>query len=341
MLKDRYLDDHPEYRIVQILSCGYMTQVVLVEGRNERVVAKYSTLARVRHEVAMLQYLLGTGGAPMVLVFSVTPHYSPCFPRAYYSFLMTDRGHVNLHHLAQHHHLDHHEVLLLTLDVARCLAEVHARDVVHNNVHAENVVLRAHPRGSCGQHAEHGRLAASLVNFALSRSKGEPLMLDWLQEGQQHYLAPELMLGTACRPAADVFSLGKLMEWLMTRHWADYPPVLRLITDMTQIHQRRRPTLPKVIQRLEALLDADLRLPESLVFPGLSRWLRACTECAAKGLISEALEHRYSLRESQESDSQQQTTEGRHWRLPVVLVLVLASLGLLGVWFRISTGRGE
>lgn len=341
MLKDKYLDDHPAYRVIQILSCGHVSQVVLVEGHDERVVAKYSTLARVRHEVAVLQYLLEAGGAPMVRAISVKPHYSPRFPRACYSFLMTDRGHVSLHHLAQHHHLDHQEVLLLTLDVARCLTEIHARDVVHNNVHAENVVLRADPRGSRGHQALHGRLAASVINFALSRRKGEPLTLDWLQDGQQQYLAPELMLGKACQPAADVFSLGKLLEWLMTRHWADYPPVLRLITDMTQIPQRRRPTLPKVIQRLEALLDIGLRLPGSSVFPGLSKWLRGCTDCVVVGLISKVSEDMSSGRGTEEGGSRQQATEGRCWMLPAVLVLVLASVGLLVAGVQILTYRHE
>lgn len=269
----------PPLRVLAVLSCGPVSRVFLAVGGGRPVVAKYASLARVQQEVAVLQDLQGAGGAPLPLAVAATPQYSPLLPGARYSFLMSDRGHVSLHGLARRHGLDPAEALRLALDVARRLAEVHARGLVHNNVHAEHVVLRAEPLGSGGRRAARARMAASLVSFSLSCPAGAAPRLDWLPQGPRHHLAPELLRGAACSPAGDVFSLGRLLAGLTGNRGPDHSPLQQLATHMTQRSPARRPSLACVTQRLEALLHAGHPRPPSPALPGLSRWLRACGAC--------------------------------------------------------------
>lgn len=90
---------------------------------------------------------------------------SPWWFGEHYSFLMSDRGHVNLHGLARRHTLDLVETLRLTLDVTHRPIKLHAQGLVHNYLHTEHVVLRVEPLGSGERRVEQARVAASLVTF--------------------------------------------------------------------------------------------------------------------------------------------------------------------------------
>ncbi len=104
-------------------------------------------------------------------------------------------------------------VAALGRDIARALAHVHARGIVHRDVKPGNLVVG--PDG-----------APRLIDFGLARRPADRALTraSWVV-GTPLYLAPEVLEEEAVSPACDVFGLGvTLLEALAGRHpFADRP----------------------------------------------------------------------------------------------------------------------
>ncbi|MFT7840221.1 serine/threonine-protein kinase [Saccharothrix sp. BKS2] len=146
--------------------------------------------------------------------------------------------------------------------LADALAHVHSRGVVHRDVKPGNVLLDRHG-------------AAHLADFGLARS-ADATRLTRVDEvvGTAAYLAPEQIRGEDVGPPADVYALGLvLLECLTGRR--EYgggvvaaanarlhrPPevprdlpadLVRLLTLMTSLSARRRPTADRCARDLGA-----------------------------------------------------------------------------------------
>jgi serine/threonine-protein kinase len=100
-------------------------------------------------------------------------------------------------------------VVWLGLQVARALAEAHARGIVHRDIKPENVfVTRA------GDEHDH----AKVLDFGIARLDGVhgAALTETGVIGTPQYLAPELLLGQAATPAADVYALGVVLFQMLT-----------------------------------------------------------------------------------------------------------------------------
>ncbi len=108
-----------------------------------------------------------------------------------------------------------------------CLAleHAHATGVVHRDLKPENVML-----GSDG--------VLKLMDFGIARflEQGEKMTMTGAMVGSPAYMAPEIIEGQDAGPKSDLFSLGTLLYWLLTRKLPfdapNTPALLRKVVDV-------------------------------------------------------------------------------------------------------------
>jgi signal transduction histidine kinase len=151
---------------------------------------------RLRHEVGMLERLRGVEGIAQLVD---APQYAD-------SIVMEDAGPTSLAELGKPLAVD--DVIALAVQLARALADMHGRGVMHRDVAPANIVLS--PGG-----------AACLVDFALATAFAEvrPEFTHHSEiVGTLPYLAPE-QTGRTGRPVdqrADLYALGATLYELAT-----------------------------------------------------------------------------------------------------------------------------
>jgi diguanylate cyclase (GGDEF)-like protein len=190
---------------------------------------------RLRHERAMLARLVGVAGV-------LTPVDDPLEQN---TLVFADAGGVALSSLLAARRLEPGEVLRLGLALARIVAEVHRRGVVHKDINPANVVVGVAP------------LEAWLIDFDLASVFAEErLAFKHLNElsGTLPYMAPEQTgrTGRALDARADLYSLGATLYAAATgRPPFEGDDTLKLVHD----HLARVPMAPEV---------ADARVPHNL-----------------------------------------------------------------------------
>ncbi|KAL6840499.1 hypothetical protein ACP4OV_030309 [Aristida adscensionis] len=110
--------------------------------------------------------------------------------------------------------LEEREVRELAADVARGLAYLHGRSLVHGDVKARNVVVGADGR-------------AKLADFGCARAVGDARPIG----GTPAFMAPEVARGEEQGPAADVWALGCTVLEMATGRapWSDMDDVLAAV----------------------------------------------------------------------------------------------------------------
>lgn len=214
---------------------------------------------RVRLERAMLERLAGLPGI-------LQPHAASPAPN---SLVFDDPGGVALSRLLAERALDAGEVLRLGLALARILASVHKRGILHKDINPANIVVGAGP------------LEAWLIDFDLATAFAEErLAFAHLSElsGTLPYMAPEQTgrTGRLLDWRADLYSLGATLYAAATGR----PPFegddpLQLVHD----HLARAPRPPEeldprvprnfsriVMRLLEKEPDARYQSADGLVF---------------------------------------------------------------------------
>lgn len=143
--------------------------------------------------------------------------------------------------------LNHREAIVIAEDICRALTAVHGRGLVHRDVKARNII-REHD----------GRFV--LMDFGA----GIPLTGQGQQgaEGTPLYMAPEALQGARATIASDVYAVGVLLFYLVTRR---YPYEGHTVDDIRAAHTRAlvhplfslRPDVPqeyvKVVERALAI----------------------------------------------------------------------------------------
>jgi hypothetical protein len=130
------------------------------------------------------------------------------------------------------------------LSVATALRELHGHDIVHRDLKPGNVLSL----GGCWKLADFG------ISKNLSRAVTQKT---FQQYGTLGYAAPEQFQGVEARPSADVYSLGKILVFLLTGQtdvdhvqfsaWRD------LITRCISQDPQHRPIIGRVIEELASM----------------------------------------------------------------------------------------
>jgi ATP-dependent Lon protease len=157
-----------------------------------------------------------------------------------------DGGDLNAHvaALGDGHGLPVSQAREIGLSIATALKELHDHDIVHRDLKPQNVL-------SIGTEWK-------LADFGISKNRERVLTQKTFQQyGTLGYAAPEQFQGVEARPSADVYSLGKLLVFLLTGQTdADYVTFSAwrgLILRCIHHDPGERPVIDEVIARLESL----------------------------------------------------------------------------------------
>lgn len=134
--------------------------------------------------------------------------------------------------------LNHREATVIAEDVCRALTAVHVVGLVHRDVKARNII-REHD----------GRIV--LMDFGAGMSFDSPEARTFV--GTPLYMAPELLRGGPATIASDVYAVGVLLFYLVTRR---YPYEGHTVDDIRVAHARGR---------MQALLSLRTDLPQAYV----------------------------------------------------------------------------
>lgn len=148
----------------------------------------------------------------------------------------------------------------LALGLAEGLAAAHGVGVVHRDVTARNVVLRA--VGGAGE----GEEQPVLVDFGLAAAiepNGARLTRPHQRPGTVTAMAPEQFRGAPARPAMDVYALGRLLHQMLT---GEDPHATVSRERLLACHREGVRVVPRLVDR------------DGVAPPGLASVADACTE---------------------------------------------------------------
>lgn len=139
------------------------------------------------------------------------------------------------------HGLAVHESRDIGLNVATALKELHDYDIVHRDLKPQNVLLA---NGSW-----------KLADFGISKNRSRIMTQKTFQQyGTLGYAAPEQFQGVEARPSADVYSLGKILVFLLTGQtdvdYVTFSAWKDLISCCVRTDPNQRPAIDKVIEEL-------------------------------------------------------------------------------------------
>lgn len=281
----------PGYRLLEPIGRGGMSVVYRALQRSTgRVVAlKLLTgtsagevdVQRLNAELRLLARLQYPGIAQILDAGSYRGSFGPA------PFLVLE--HVPGQTLAEHvagARLDLRQRLLLFLETCDAVANAHHEQVLHRDLHPENVLVTT---------PEHGR-RVKVVDFALARSleDGERrITRSGVWFGRPGFMSPEHALGTPELDArADVYSLGAILFDLC----AGRPPLIFERLDTAEVVRRVCEEDPARLRSLDATIPADLELvvDKALRRDREERYesVRALAEDVRRFLASEPVEAR-------------------------------------------------
>ena len=140
-----------------------------------------------------------------------------------------------------------HKALVIALEIARGLAELHESNIVHRDLKPDNVL----------------RVGAvwKLADFGIAKNRArEGGGVTFQQAGTYGYAAPEQFDGSTADPSADIYSFGKILSYLLTgntdpdRIRVELPDLRRLVQRCSQYAPESRPTIADVLAGLEPML---------------------------------------------------------------------------------------
>ncbi|XP_066976092.1 uncharacterized protein [Macrobrachium rosenbergii] len=214
---------------VTFLGEGVYGRTDVVSFNGERCVMKTGKRGDLPHrELQILTYLDGAGGAPKLLAASKR--------RCVISWV----GDRTLQDMISDGKCDQDCLLTALLQVCERVQEVHEKNIIHNDIKADNIV--------------YDTLAQkfSLIDYGLSKEAGETYtkMYD-----SARWMSPETKRGEPLGPKADVFSLGVLLGDILNRFSRPRKIAVGLANRATAKKVDDRPTLAEFMGVLKRFLE--------------------------------------------------------------------------------------
>jgi serine/threonine protein kinase/class 3 adenylate cyclase len=221
------------FRLLEKLGEGGMGTVYRAEDTADGSIVAVKTLREVRGPEAVRRFhkearLLAEVNNPYVtnLLEVNEDNGTPYLVLEYVAGRSLDRV------LAERHRLPEKEALAIAADVARALAEAHARGIVHRDVKPDNVLLEVTPAGPRVKLSDFGLARHVIETESLQVTRAGTVL------GTPMYVAPEQAAGGAIDVRADVYSLGATLFHLL----AGRPPFQAdTLFGLLALHQKEPP----------------------------------------------------------------------------------------------------
>ncbi|XP_050730792.1 serine/threonine-protein kinase PknD-like [Eriocheir sinensis] len=272
-LSDGAIHDLLQNPSTRLLGEGGSCSVFLVNYKGASCCLKLSTLkgnTAFVYEARTLLALDGAGGAPRLLGVSDGKGQE-------LALLTTYCGEHTFDDLPRLAPTDA-EMLHASLELCSALQQVHARGVVHNDIKANNVVVRRDP--------DNGRLHVSLIDYGLARGKGLTLFYEPYDHSLVPWMAPEVVECQPCLPAGDVYSLACLLDEILYSCTAVYPDLMDVVLSALSPSPEERPSVravAKAVQRCLAPHSRSFRSRLRSVFSGLKNTFSSCLLLRSRG----------------------------------------------------------
>ncbi|XP_042210851.1 tyrosine protein-kinase src-2-like [Homarus americanus] len=197
-----------------------------------------------KDEAHFLHLLDCAGGAPKLLAYSQDPP----------TIMTTYAGDQTLRKLLQNsdHGLSNSQLLEIAIGIGERLMEIHLLDVVHNDLHWENVLVTLPTADQ--------DLQLSLIDYGLAKMAGENLHLQSGTAVNQVWMCPQVRDGVCSTFKSDVYSYGIILTQILDQLTCDiFQELADLIDAACEYESCDRPPLRALLQRLECTLE-DVRL---------------------------------------------------------------------------------
>lgn len=154
-------------------------------------------------------------------------------------YLVMEKGRIDLfEHLSKR--LNVPEYINYIYDIIKGLEYLHSKKIVHCDIKLENIILIKN--------------RAKIADFGLSEQLiGTVKMVDLV--GTRGLIAPEIMIKGFCCRASDIWSLGKLMQYIEAEFIKDgfvsYPRLSYIFMQCFEQDYRLRPSATKLRQMFE------------------------------------------------------------------------------------------
>lgn len=215
--------------------------------------------------------------------------------------------------LEREQRLSQHETMLIGLELCAALAAIHAHELVHGDVKAQNVVRRGD-----GRHV--------LVDFGSSTPVRERPQVS----GTPLYLAPELLGGGPAGPEHDLYSLGVLLFRTLSGR---FPVEANSLLGLVECHRNgARRFLLDLVPDVSATLAAVV---ERAISPDPSKRYRTAGELASALRASLAITEPLPLAAPAVRDevAASVTPTQSPYRLPWLLAATLLVVAAIAVWW--------
>ncbi|XP_050714210.1 probable serine/threonine-protein kinase DDB_G0267514 [Eriocheir sinensis] len=243
--------------VLETLAEGAYGSVDLIRYKGELVTKKLmleeDKLDLFLREARVLVELDGAGGVPRLLALCLQP---PTLIQEYagksYDDFLEEGCSVGL-------------FLDSVVCIARQLSELHAKQVIHNDIKSNNVTVSG-PTSSP---------TFRIIDCGLATRTGQPLDaeaydLDFeeMDFGMCTWMSPELKDGQPLLPASDVYALGVLLRIVsrQTPHGSLKAALQPLVASCTQWDPEARPSLQQVVAAIHELKESQ---PEAVLHAAL------------------------------------------------------------------------
>jgi len=309
------------YAVVKLLGQGGMGQVfeAVHEQLRRRAAIKVLRPEYSRNKEVVARFFNEALAVNVIQHPSIVSVFeSGCLPDGSAYIVMEFLDGVNLQSLVESRGaLAEAEALLLARQAASALAAAHAKEIVHRDLKAENVMLVNDPEVPGGKRVKI--LDFGLAKIAAKHAGAHAIVTkDGTQMGTPAYMAPEQwMSATMADAKTDAYALGVLLylmltgqfpfdgdniNQLMTQHMYEAPASLRklaptlshqtvdLVDALLAKTQKARPTMAEASARIEKLLPSLAQKPIANTAPPVSaannRIESAATQLAGEGQLN-------------------------------------------------------
>lgn len=206
------------------------------EDDSERALLEGEAMAALRHDnvVRLVDFGLLEGGRPCLVMEGVD-------------------GLTLAQALTEVGRMSWFEVFDLGAQVLEGLAALHDEGLVHRNISPNAIIIRSGI-------ARRIKLVG-LDQVSLAAADGDPLSFDTSSSSAAGYAAPELLAGTGCRPASDIYSLGIVLWQAISGHapFVDMPVDIACRIAFRPDFDRLPPGSPMLPVAARLALDRMLR----------------------------------------------------------------------------------